>query len=167
LIWTRIVFLTGQVIFVPEWPKRKFVSIIGLILFGQNHLYVKDAVLQGIPLFRRFCLQVRKSPVLCQPSGQSCHPIWMPIYPLFHPSGRRAIPSRCPTNQASSVRTTCHSIRTHDRPSIIRPDDVTFCPDAPLYREASVPACIRPDVSAARPDASQRSISFRFFPSSI
>jgi hypothetical protein len=31
----------------------KFSSIIGLILFGQNHLYVKDAVLQGIPLFIR------------------------------------------------------------------------------------------------------------------
>jgi hypothetical protein len=31
---------------------------------------------------------------------------------------------------------------------------VDFGPDAPLYREASVPTCIRPDVSAARPDAS-------------
>jgi hypothetical protein len=46
-------FQTGQVFFVPEWPKGEFVSIIGLILFGQNHLYVKDAVLQGIPLFKR------------------------------------------------------------------------------------------------------------------
>jgi hypothetical protein len=25
--WTGIVFLTGQVIFVPEWPKREFVSL--------------------------------------------------------------------------------------------------------------------------------------------
>jgi hypothetical protein len=24
---TRIVFLTGQVIFVPEWPKGEFVSL--------------------------------------------------------------------------------------------------------------------------------------------
>jgi hypothetical protein len=33
-------------------------------------------------------------------------------------------------------------------------------PDPILYREVSVPAFIRPDVSAAHPDASQYSISF-------
>jgi hypothetical protein len=27
LIWIGIVFLTGQVIFVPEWPKGEFVSL--------------------------------------------------------------------------------------------------------------------------------------------
>jgi hypothetical protein len=26
-IWTGIVFLTGQVIFVPEWPKGEFVGL--------------------------------------------------------------------------------------------------------------------------------------------
>jgi len=44
----------------------------------------------------------------------------------------------------------------------IRPDDVYFHPDPSLYQEASVPAYIRPDVSAARPDDVQWSISFRF-----
>jgi hypothetical protein len=39
--------------------------------------------------------------------------------------------------------------------SIIRPDDVSFLPNPPLYREASVAASIRPDISAARPDALQ------------
>jgi hypothetical protein len=34
---------------------------------------------------------------------------------------------------------------------------VDFHPDPLLYREASVPACIRPDDSAARPDACQYS----------
>jgi len=33
-----------------------------------------------------------------------------------------------------------------------RPGDVPYHPDPILYREASVPACIRPDVLAARPD---------------
>jgi hypothetical protein len=51
-----------------------------------------------------------------------------------------------------AVRTTCHTVRTPDRPSIIRPENVDFRPDPPLYREGSVPTCIRPDVSAARPD---------------
>jgi hypothetical protein len=50
---------------------------------------------------------------------------------------------------------------TPDRPSIICPNDVYFRPDPPLYREASVPACIRPDVSAVRPDASQLSIKLQ------
>jgi hypothetical protein len=62
-----------------------------------------------------------------------------------------------------AVRTTCYIVWTSDRPSIIRPDDVDFCPDPPLYREASVLACIRPDDSAACPDDVQWSISFKFF----
>jgi hypothetical protein len=33
-------FQTDQVIFVTEWPKGEFVNIIGIILFGQNHLCV-------------------------------------------------------------------------------------------------------------------------------
>jgi hypothetical protein len=67
---------------------------------------------------------------------------------LFHPSGRRAIPSGLETDQASSVRTTCLSVRT------------LHCV------ERFYPACIRPDVLAAHPDASQYSNSLRFFPSS-
>jgi len=54
-----------------------------------------------------------------------------------------------------SIRTTCHTIQTPDRPSIIRPDDVDFRLDPSLYREGSVLACIRPNDSAARPNASQ------------
>jgi hypothetical protein len=42
----------------------------------------------------------------------ACHPVRTPICPLFHPSGRRAIPSGRLTNQASSVRTTCVPVRT-------------------------------------------------------
>jgi hypothetical protein len=60
-----------------------------------------------------------------------------------------------------SVRKTCHTFRTPDRPSIIHPDDVDFRPSPPLYREASVPSCIHPDVSAARPNASQYSIKLQ------
>jgi len=51
----------------------------------------------------------------------------------------------------------CHTVRTHDRPSNIRPDDVDFHLDPSLYREASIPACIRLNDSAACPDASQYS----------
>jgi hypothetical protein len=51
------------VFFVPEWPKGEFVSIVGLILLGQKHLYVKDVVLQGIPLFRRVSEENLRFPV--------------------------------------------------------------------------------------------------------
>jgi hypothetical protein len=53
------------------------------------------------------------------------------------------------------VRTTCSSRPDARQTSIIRSDDVSFSPDPPLYQEASVLACIRPDISAARPDVHQ------------
>jgi hypothetical protein len=56
----------------------------------------------------------------------------------------------------------CHTVRMPDRPSIIRPDDVDFCQNPQLYHEASILACIRPDVSAAGLDDVQWSISFIF-----
>jgi hypothetical protein len=90
--------------------------MIGLILNGQNHLYVK-MLFTGIPLFRSasddpaLFLQVRDFGSL-QVVRTKCHPVRMLIGPQFHPSGRRAIPSRRPTDQASFVRTTWISIRT-------------------------------------------------------
>jgi hypothetical protein len=56
----------------------------------------------------------------------------------------------CQPSGRSSVHS---SSRLDDMP--YRPDNVDFRPDPPLYREASVPACIRPDDLAARPDDSQ------------
>jgi hypothetical protein len=110
-------------------------------MFGQNHLCVmmlhKDSTIQK-------CFRVRRFSVPCQPSGRSSHP----------------------------VRTTiCHFS--------IRPDDVPYRPDSRQTKyylsrrrvfpfgpstmsRMFYPACIRSDVSAARLDASQYSISFRF-----
>jgi hypothetical protein len=101
-------------------------------------LVCKDAVLQGIPLFRS--VSEDSALLASQKIYGSLSTVRMLICPLFHPSERRAIPSGCP-----------------DRPSIIRPDDVDFGPDPLLYREASVPTCICPDVSPACLDASQYS----------
>jgi hypothetical protein len=114
-------FQTGQMIFVPEWPKGEFVSIIGLILFGQNHLYVKNAVLQGIPIFIRV-----SEDYACKTENLR--------FPVSR-SDDHAIPSGRP-----SVRMTCLTVRTPDRPSIIRPNNVHFPSGPLLYREATVPA---------------------------
>jgi hypothetical protein len=55
----------------------------------------------------------------------------------------------------TSVRTTCSSRPDARQTNIIGPDNVSFSPDPTLCREASVPACIRPDLSTARPDVHQ------------
>jgi len=104
-------------------------------------LVCKDAVLQGIPLFRSVSEDFAVRKVSSLPAIRTtCHPVRTLICPLFHLSGQHVIPSGRP-----------------DRPSIIRPNDVAFRPNSPLYREASVPACICSDVSATLPDASQYS----------
>jgi len=112
-------------------------------MFGQNHLYVK-MLFTWIPLFRSI--------------SEILH--WLQVRRIDSLSAvRTTVPSRLDAHlsTAPAVRTTCHTVRTPDRPSIIRSDDVDFCLDPPLYREASVPTCICPDVSAARPDAYQYS----------
>jgi hypothetical protein len=69
------------------------------------------------------------------------------------------VPSRPDAHLSTvpSVWMMCHTVRTPDIPSIIRQDDMYFRPDPSLHRETSIPACIRLDVSVARPDASQYS----------
>jgi len=60
---------------------------------------------------------------------------------------RTIVPSRPDAylSIAPTVWTTWHTVRMLEKPSIIRPNP-------PLYLEAFVPACIGPDVSAARPE---------------
>jgi hypothetical protein len=82
----------------------------------------KDAFQQGFhysEVFSDFALFF-KSEILvpCQSSRRSCHPIWTPIYPLFHPFGRRVTPSW-----------------RLDRSSIICQDDVHSCPDLHCFEK--------------------------------
>jgi hypothetical protein len=120
---------------------------------GQNHLCVYRCCKQGFHYSEH--------------SQKTLH--WVKDRRFWFPVSRpddRAIPSR----------------RTSD-PYSIRPDDVPYSPDAsktkhyPFGRRALpsgpstvsrsfYPTCMRPDVSAARPDASRYSTSLRFFPSS-
>jgi hypothetical protein len=119
-----------------------FVSILASFCVWTKSLKCKDVVIRD-STFQS--LQVRRIQVPCQPSGRLSHPVRTPICPLCHPSRRRVYCPDLQDRSASSVRTKC-----------------SFRPDPILYREVSVPACIRPDVLVARPDASQYSISFRF-----
>jgi hypothetical protein len=95
-------------------------------VFGQNHLYVR--MLQtGIPMFRVKSEEFQSS---LSAVRTMCHPIRTPICLLLHPSGRCVIPSGRQTVQ--------HHPSGHFTVSR------SFC--------ASL---LRPDVSAARPDAYQ------------
>jgi hypothetical protein len=123
-------FQTGQVIFVPKWPKVEFVSILALFCVWTKSLKCKDAVNMDSTIqsdVRRFCLQVRRIS-----SSLSAVRTIEPSRPEAHLS---TVPY---------VRTTCSTVRTK---CSLRPEPI-------LYREVSVPASIRPNVSAARPDAS-------------
>jgi len=58
-------------------------------VFGQNHLCVMMRQ-TGTPLFRVKSEEFQSSLSVVR---MMCHPVRTPIYLLFHPSGRRVIPS--------------------------------------------------------------------------
>jgi len=132
-------FQTGQVIFVPECPKGEFVSILASFCVWTKSLMCKDVVNRVSTcqsIYRRLC------------TAKKIEDFRFPVSRLDDVSSvQDAHLSTVPF-----VRTTCSSRPDARQTSIIRPDDVSYCPDPPLYREASVLACIRPDISAARPD---------------
>jgi hypothetical protein len=119
-------FQTGQVIFVPEWPKGEFFSILALFCVWTKSLMCKDAVNRD-STFRVMSVnsacKSEEFQVPCQPFGRSSHPVRMPICPLFHPSGRCVIPSGRQTVQHYPFGRCALSVWT-----------------PALYREASVPA---------------------------
>jgi len=81
------------------------------------------------------CLWVRRFLVPCQPFGRSSHP----------------------------VRTTCHTVRTPDRPSIFRPEDVSLRLDPPRCREGSIqPASVWTFQQHVRTPISTRPVSDSF-----
>jgi hypothetical protein len=135
-------FQIGKVIFVPEWPKGEFVSILASFCVWTKSLMCKDAVNKDSTcqsIFRRLC------------SPKKIEDFRLPVSrPDDVLSGPDVHLSTVP-----SVRTTCSSRLDARQTSIIRPDDVSFRPDPTLCREAFVPACIRPDISVARPDVHQ------------
>jgi hypothetical protein len=97
------------VIFVPEWPKGEFVSILSSFCVWTKSLVCNDApqgfyyseMLQSQKIFSSLSA-VRTIEPSCLDDHLS----------LFHPSRRRGIPSGLQTDQASSVRTTCLSVQT-------------------------------------------------------
>jgi hypothetical protein len=120
-------FQTGQVIFVLEWPKGEFVSILALFCVWTKSLVCNDAVNMD-STFRVMsedsAFESEEFQVPCQPSGRSTHPVRTPFCPLFHPSGRRII--------LSGHQTDKHHLSGRHASSVRTPTS---------YREVSEPAC--------------------------
>jgi len=122
------------------------VSILASFCVWTKSLKCKDAVNRDSTIQS---LQVRRIQVPYQPSERSSHHIRTPIYPLFHPSGRRVIPSGRQTDQYHPSRRSVHSVQT------------PYCIEKFLCQLASV----RTFQQHVRTPPSTRSVS-DFFPSS-
>jgi len=135
-------FQIGQVIFVPEWPKGEFVSILASFCVWTKFLMCKDALNKDSTcqsIFRRLC------------TAKKIEDFRFPVSRLDDVSSRPDVH----LSTVPSIRTTCSSRPDARQTRIIRPDDVSFRSDPPLYREGSVPACIRPNLLATRPEVHQ------------
>jgi hypothetical protein len=106
-------FQTDQVIFVLEWPKGEFVSILASFCVWTKSLMCKDTVNRDSTcqsIFRRLCTAKKiedfRFPVGCPDNVSS---------PLI-----------AHLSTVPSVQTTCSSRPDARQTSIIRPDDVSF-----------------------------------------
>jgi hypothetical protein len=103
------------------------VSILALFCVWTKSLICEDAVNRD-STFRVMSVdsacKSEEFQVPCQSFGRSSHPVWTPIYPLFHPCGRCVIPSERQTDKHHPSRQRALFVRTPT-----------------LYREASAPAC--------------------------
>jgi hypothetical protein len=117
------------VIFVPEWPKGEFVSILASFYVWTKSLMCKDEVNRD-STFRVMSVdsacKSEEFQVPCQPSGRSSHPV------------------RMPDGKVSFVRTTCsfrpdpYTISRRFCSSLLRSNVSAACPDAYQFSNGSL-----------------------------
>jgi hypothetical protein len=76
-------FQTGQVIFVPEWPKGEFVSILALFCVWTKSLMCNDAVNRDSTfrvMSEDFSCKLEEFQVPCQPSERCVIPFRRPSF---------------------------------------------------------------------------------------
>jgi hypothetical protein len=125
---------TGQVIFVPEWPKGEFVSILALFCVWRKSLMCNDAANRD----STFQSEVRR----------------ISKFPVSRPDD---VSSRLDAHLSTvpSVWTTCHSVRTSDRQASSVRTTCFFRLDTYIVSRSFCASLLRPDISAVRPDAYQ------------
>jgi len=130
-------FQTGQVIFVPEWPKEKFVRILASFCVWTKSLMCKDAVNKD----------------------STCQSIFRRLYTAKKIEDF-SFPVSCPEDMSSrpdahlstvpSVWTTCSSRPDARQTSIIRLDDVSF-PSGPYTVSRSFCSSLHPSGHRSSP----------------
>jgi hypothetical protein len=134
LIWTGIVFLTGQVIFVPEWPKGEFVSFVLATFCWTKLLLCNVTAFTGMLLYPESTFQLCSSRRVCE--------VFKDLF-RFPGSRPEDVEFRPDAHQsATSVRTTR-----------------TFRPDAHQCLEASNSSRLHP--SGRNGKSSRRSSEFK------
>jgi len=127
-------FQTGQVIFVPEWPKGEFVSILASFCVWTKSLICKDAANRDSTV-QSEVRRISKFPVSCPNDVSSRPDVHLSTVPY--------------------VRTTCLSVQTSDRQATSVWRTCFFRPDTYIVSRSFCTSLLRPDVSATRPDAYQ------------
>jgi len=127
-------FQTDQVIFVPEWPKGEFVSILASFCVWTKSLICKDAANRDSTV-QSEVRRISKFPV-SRPDDVSSRPdVHLSTIPY--------------------VRTTCLSVRTLDRQASSVRTTCFFRPDTYVVSRSFCASLLCPDVSVARPDSYQ------------
>jgi hypothetical protein len=117
-------FQTGQVIFVPEWPKEEFVSILASFCVWTKSLICKDAANRDSTV-QGEVRRISKFPV-SRPNDVASRPdAHLSTAPFFR---TMCHPVRTPDTPASSVWTTC----------FFRPDVSAARPDAYQFSNGSL-----------------------------
>jgi hypothetical protein len=123
-------FQTGQVIFVPEWPKREFVSILASFCVWTKLLMCKNVVNKDFTcqsIFRRLCTAKKIEDFRFPVSRPNAHLSTVP-----------------------PVRTTCSSLPDARQTSIICPDDISF-PSEPYTMSRSFCSSLHPSGPLSSP----------------
>jgi hypothetical protein len=139
LLGPRLYFLTGQVIFVPEWPNGEFVSLWLAALCWTKSFLCNDAYLNR---YVDYIQSLQFYYVLQEDSVRiSKQLVQFPCIHLddvvFHPGAHLS--------------------------SIIHQDNENFLSGPPIYvkKLQTIPSCIHPDILTTLPDALQCSTSTR------
>jgi hypothetical protein len=121
-------FQTGQVIFVPEWPKGEFVSILALFSVWTKSLICKDAGNRDSTVqseVRRNSCSLSAVRTMCHPVRTTCHTVRTQTV-QHHPFGRRPPSVRTPTQYRETYVSACFRLDV----SAARPDATQFSNDS-------------------------------------
>jgi hypothetical protein len=116
--------------------------------------------MQPVSILASFCVWTKS--LICKDAANRDSTVQSEVrriskFPVSRPDNVLSCPN-AHLSTVPSVRTTCHSVRTSDRQASSVWTTCFFRPDTHIISRSFCASLLRPDVSAARPDAYQFSI---------